>query len=198
MDKGRLIAENRIPGNRDKNQGTAWHLEELQFVGHAQRPNHKSESYETHSEKGQQGYTVTGLFGHWDFILQTTWRLVNADFHNEEARKQRYSIQHTCKLWALWRDLWASGRTSVNSSEDWGRKDEGRDTSSPRRGHWANADRTRSKAGRKDGAWEREAQLNTHINTYSFSKAPKTGAQIPSEPTWCLILLFLDLHRKTE
>ena len=64
MDKGRLIAENRIPGNRDKNQGTAWHLEELQFVGHAQRPNHKSESYETHSEKGQQGYTVKGLFGH--------------------------------------------------------------------------------------------------------------------------------------
>lgn len=48
----------------DKNQGTAWHLEELQFVGHAQRPNHKSESYETHSEKGQQGYTVKGLFGH--------------------------------------------------------------------------------------------------------------------------------------
>lgn len=92
MNKGRLIAENCIPGNRDKSQGTAWHLEELQVVGHAQCPNHKSESYETHSEKGQQGYTAEGLSGRWDFILQTTWRLVNADEHNEEARKQWYSI----------------------------------------------------------------------------------------------------------
>lgn len=64
MDKGRLVAENGIPGNRDKSQGMEWHLEELQVVGHAQRPNHKSESYETHSEKGQQGYMVKGLFGH--------------------------------------------------------------------------------------------------------------------------------------
>ena len=64
MDKGRLVSENSIPGSRNKSQRTAWHFEELQVVGHAQRPGHKSESYETHSKKGQQGYMAKGLFGH--------------------------------------------------------------------------------------------------------------------------------------
>lgn len=64
MDKGRLVSGNIISGSRNKSQGTAWHFEELQVVGHAQHPDHKSESYETQSKRCQQGYMVKGLFGH--------------------------------------------------------------------------------------------------------------------------------------
>ena len=72
MDKDRNIPENSIPGNRNKRQGTAWHLEELQVVGHAHSPDQKSESYELQIKKGQQGYVMKGLSAHWDFILQIT------------------------------------------------------------------------------------------------------------------------------
>lgn len=76
MDKGRIIPENSIPGNRYKRRGTTWRLEELQVVGHAHSPDQKSESYEMQIRKGQQGYVMKGLLAHWDFIFQITWRLV--------------------------------------------------------------------------------------------------------------------------
>lgn len=51
----------------------------------------------------------------------------------QENSDTPYSLSANSEL--SWRALWAAGRASVNSSEDWGRKGEGRDKASPRRGH---------------------------------------------------------------
>lgn len=54
MDKDRSIPKNSTLGNRNKSQETAWHLEELQAVGHVHCPDQISENHETESKRGQQ------------------------------------------------------------------------------------------------------------------------------------------------